>query len=190
MTLVSIAVHICRPSRPVCHIARLTVCFTRPRSNYAMSSLSHDRVAASAAEKAALRRALAEAGWRFTRQREAVYFFLRSAADHPTAEQVYQAVRRQIANVSLATVYKALEALVDAHLAAKLPDASGPARFDCRSDWHYHLRDVESGQVRDLLTPYDPALLDKLDPNLMETLRRQGFRVLGHHLELLGHFQD
>src|SRR5206468_1863234 len=106
-------------------------------------------------------------GWRFTRQREAVYSYLRSVDCHPTAEQVYMAVKRQIRNISLATVYKALEALVDAQLAAKLADASGPARFDCRSEPHYHLRDIESGEVRDLLTPYDPALLDKLDPSLM-----------------------
>src|SRR5438094_520482 len=103
----------------------------------------------------ALRLALAEAGWRFTCQREAVYRYLHSVDCHPTAEQVHQAVREQIPHISLATVYKALEALVDAHLAAKLPDASGPARFDCRADHHYHLRDVRTGQVRDLPTPYD-----------------------------------
>lgn len=135
-----------------------------------------------------LREALAPAGRRYTRQREAVFIYLRSADHHPTADQVYAAVRNEIPNISLATVYKALEALVDAHLATKLAHANGPARFDCRCDSHYHFRCTLTGQVRDLPVPYDPELLCKLDPALIETLRRQGFEVTGHRLELLGYF--
>src|SRR5437016_3018086 len=98
-----------------------------------MSSAAMNEPAVAPLGRTALRKALAKAGWRFTRQREAVYTYLRSVDCHPTAEQVYWAVKEQIRHISLATVYKALEALVDAHLAAKLCDASGPARFDCRS---------------------------------------------------------
>src|SRR6266849_1110055 len=122
---------------------------------------------------AALRRALAAAGWRFTRQRAAVFDYPRSTKDHATAEQVYEGVRRDLPHISLATVYKALEALVDARLANKLPDASGPARYDCRSDAHYHFRCLKTGKLGDLPTPFDSHLLDKLDPNLIESLRRQ-----------------
>src|SRR5437667_1622970 len=139
---------------------------------------------------AALRRALAAAGWRFTRQRAAVFEYLRSINDHTTAEQVYEGVRRDLPHISLATVYKALEALVAAGLANKLPDASGPARYDCRSDAHYHFRCLKTGKLYDLPTPFDRQLLDKLDPTLVESLQRQGFQVTGHHLELLGHFQE
>jgi Fur family transcriptional regulator, peroxide stress response regulator len=136
----------------------------------------------------ALREALTRAGCRYTRQREAVFSYLRSVDCHPTADQVYSAVRARIPNISLATVYKALEALVEAELATKLPDASGPARFDCRCDAHYHLRCLKTGQLRDLPTPFDPYLLEKLDPHLTDSLREQGFEVTGHRLELLGHF--
>jgi Fe2+ or Zn2+ uptake regulation protein len=135
-----------------------------------------------------LRHALEKAGWRYTRQRAAVFAYLRGVDCHPTAEQVYSAVRKTIPNISLATVYKSLEALVDVGLAAKLPDLDGPARYDCRGDAHYHFRCTRTGQVRDLPLPYDPALIEKIDPNLMESLREQGFQVTGHRLELLGHF--
>ena len=139
-------------------------------------------------ESAELRKALERAGWRFTRQRAAVYSYLRSVATHPTAEQVYLAVRQDVPNISLATVYKALEALVEVKLAAKLADSEGPARYDCRSDDHYHLRCLETGEVRDLPLPYDPELPAKLSPRLVEELRRQGFELTGHRLELLGHY--
>jgi Fur family transcriptional regulator, peroxide stress response regulator len=141
-------------------------------------------------QRSAFRRALAAAGWRFTRQRQAVFEYLRSNKDHATAEQVYENVCRRIPNISLATVYKALEALVDARLANKLPDASGPARYDCRSDAHYHFRCLKTGKLCDLATPFDSHLLDKLDPHLVESLARQGFEVTGHRLELLGHFGE
>jgi len=134
-----------------------------------------------------LRRALEKAGWRYTRQRAAVYSYLRSVATHPTAEQVYLAVRGDVPNISLATVYKALEALVEVKLAAKLADSEGPARYDCRSDDHYHLRCLETGEVRDLPLAYDPELPAKLSPRLVEELRRQGFEITGHRLEILGH---
>jgi Fe2+ or Zn2+ uptake regulation protein len=136
-----------------------------------------------------LRRALESAGWRYTRQRAAVYAYLRASDCHPTAEQVFAAVRRQLPHVGLATIYKALEALVDARLATRLADSTGPARYDGRSEAHYHLRCERTGQVRDLPLPYDPQLLDKIAPDLVETLRRMGFELTGHHLELVGHFQ-
>src|SRR5437764_14113114 len=87
-----------------------------------------------------LRQALDRAGWRFTRQRAAVFDYLRSVDSHPNAEEVYAAVRRHLPHISLATVYKALDALVDCRLAAKIAHADGPARYDCRHDSHYHVR--------------------------------------------------
>lgn len=137
-----------------------------------------------------LRRALDEAGLRLTRQRTAVFEYLRSVECHPTAEDVYAAVRRDIPHISLATVYKSLEALVESHLATKLAYADGPARYDCRCDAHYHVRCLKTGQVRDLPTAFDADLLNKLDPSLIESLRGQGFEVTDYRLELLGHFCD
>jgi Fur family peroxide stress response transcriptional regulator len=137
-----------------------------------------------------LRRALDQAGWRFTRQRAAVYDYLKNAHSHPTAEQVYLSVRQKIPNISLATVYKALEALVDCGVAHKLAYCDGPARFDCHCDAHYHLRCTTTGEVHDLPTPFDPDLLNKIDPKLVESLRAQGFEVTDYRLEILGHFKE
>ena len=137
---------------------------------------------------AELHRALEQAGWRCTRQRAAVYACLRAADCHPTAEQVCAAVRRAMPHISLATVYKALEALVDAGLASRVAHESGAARYDARSDAHYHLRCERTGEVRDLPLPYDPTLIERIAPELVEALRREGFEITGHRLELLGRF--
>jgi Fur family transcriptional regulator, peroxide stress response regulator len=166
----------------------LTLSSSRPKSRRMRSEISEQTAASSRSEE--LHSALARAGLRYTRQREAVFTYLRSTDAHPTADQVFAAVRQQIPSVSLATVYKALEALVEAGLSTKLCDSTGPARFDGRCDRHYHLHCQRTGQVRDLETPYDPGLPFKLDPSLVDSLRRQGFRITGHRLEILGRFEN
>jgi Fe2+ or Zn2+ uptake regulation protein len=143
-----------------------------------------------ALDLAGLRAALESAGWRCTPQRIAVFNYLNSAGHHPTAEDVHQGVRPVVPKISLATVYKALEALVASGLATKLTAGDGAARYDARSDGHYHVRCLRSGAVQDLPTPYDPHLIDKLDPDLTRSLERQGFRVIGYRLELVGYFAD
>ncbi len=138
-----------------------------------------------------LRAALEQAGRRFTRQRAEVFAYLHSVETHPTAEQVFAAVRLNIPNISLATVYKALEALVDAGLAARLADnCGGPVRYDGRAEAHYHLRCERTGQVRDLPLPYDPQLLERIAPELLASLKEQGFEILGHRLEVIARPRD
>jgi Fe2+ or Zn2+ uptake regulation protein len=136
-----------------------------------------------------LRTILESAGLRCTPQRLAVYDHLARAQHHPTAEDVYQAVRVELPRISLATVYKALEALVETGVAARLPAASGEAkaRYDARRDPHYHFRCLRTGAVHDLPTPFDTNLVTRLDPELTDYLNRQGFHVTGYRLELVGY---
>ena len=70
--------------------------------------------------EARLRDALAMSGQRYTEQRAAVYRHLCAVETHPTADDVFTAVRVAIPDISLATVYKSLETLVGCGLAAKL----------------------------------------------------------------------
>ena len=72
---------------------------------------------------------------------------------------------------------------------AGLANVEMTARYDARSDAHYHVRCEATGQVLDLPVPYDPNLPLKLDPELLDALRREGFEVTGHRLELIGHFR-
>lgn len=137
-----------------------------------------------------VRRALEAAGCRYTAQRGAVFDYLETVQTHPTAEDVYRAVRRRLPRISLATVYKALEALVEARLATKLTNGDGSARYDCRGEDHYHLRDVSTGEVRDLPVEFDPHLLSKIDPQLVAKLSSDGFQVTGYRLEVLGRFES
>ena len=137
-----------------------------------------------------LRADLEVSGGRCTPQRLAIYAFLIRSEHHPTAEEVYQGVRKTLPRISLATVYKALEAFVACGRTTKWTAGDGSARYDARSDGHYHARCLRSGTLHDLTTPYDPHLIDKLDPELTDRLRDRGFQVTGYRLELVGFFDD
>ncbi|MEX0939016.1 MAG: Fur family transcriptional regulator [Pirellulales bacterium] len=137
-----------------------------------------------------LRASLEEAGCRYTQQRAAVYLLLEQSDAHPTAADVYQEVRSFLPTISLATVYNALEALAAAGLVTKLASEDGSARFDARREAHYHFRDAETGQIEDLPVQFDPELLDKLQPGLVEQLQSRGITVTGYRLEVLGKRHD
>jgi Fur family peroxide stress response transcriptional regulator len=128
-----------------------------------------------------LREALEVNGHRFTDQRAAVYRFLGSTDKHPTADEVFLAVREEEPVISLATVYKSLETLVGCGLAVKLGDVDGSARYDGRTDQHHHARCVACSRLFDLpgdLPSRDAVALGK---------GVAGFRVTGYRLELTGY---
>lgn len=126
-----------------------------------------------------LREALEANGQRFTEQRAAVYRYLVGTSVHPTADDVFTAVRAEIPDISLATVYKSLETLVGCGLAHKLTYGDGSARYDGRTDPHHHARCVSCGAVMDLPGTVDASLLSSVG-------EVPGFTVEGYHLELVG----
>jgi Fe2+ or Zn2+ uptake regulation protein len=148
----------------------------------------HQDINSCDSERLKLRQVLENAGWRYTSQRGAVYDCL-CAYHHPTAEEIYAVVRRKLPKISLATVYKALEALVASGIAVKLTSGDGPCRYDCRTEAHYHLHCLKTHRIEDLDTPFDDHLIDKLDPSLTRSLSHQGFHLTGYRLELLGYFE-
>ncbi|GBD35004.1 Peroxide-responsive repressor PerR [bacterium HR36] len=139
-------------------------------------------------ENLELREALAAAGLRYTAQREAVYNYLRSVNTHPTAEEVYHAVRQQIPRISLATVYKCLDALVACGKATKLTSTDGPARYDHRTDRHVHVRDLKTGEVRDLELPGHLQIHEHLQAQLADVLRQNGFHLTDVRIEFVGYY--
>ena len=69
-------------------------------------------------------------------------------------------------------------------------EGTGSARYDARSESHYHFRCLRTGMVHDLPTRFDPELISLLDPGLTQELKEQGFQVTGYRLELLGYRDD
>ena len=128
-----------------------------------------------------LRSALEANGQRFTEQRAAVYRYLAQTDVHPTAEEVFLAVREAVPGISLATVYKNLETLVGCGLALKLTFPDESARYDGCTDPHHHAHCLACGRVMDV-----PGEIAERE---IDALRRQtrGFTVTGYRLHLSGY---
>lgn len=128
-----------------------------------------------------LREALEANGQRFTEQRAAVYRFLSSTDKHPTADEVFLAVRTKVPVISVATVYKSLETLVGCGLAVKLGYAVGSTRYDGRTDRHHHAHCLTCSRMFDLRADFPSSQAEELSQNV------DGFQVTGYRLELTGY---
>jgi Fe2+ or Zn2+ uptake regulation protein len=94
--------------------------------------------------------ALREAGYRVTPQRLVIQRTLVELGRHVSAEQLLEAVGKRLPNVSLPTVYSALEALGEAGLVRRVPASRGRALYDARPAEHHHLVCRRCGAVEDL----------------------------------------
>jgi Fe2+ or Zn2+ uptake regulation protein len=133
-----------------------------------------------AQEKSGLREMLDRQGSHFTRQRAAVFDYLGKVDHHPTAEEVFLAVKRELPRISLATVYKNLEALVACGAASKLIYGDSAARYDIRTDHHYHSRCLNCGRITDLEPEAGRQMLKLVK-------LPSGFKVEDYHVEILGY---
>jgi Fur family peroxide stress response transcriptional regulator len=131
-----------------------------------------------------LRLALEVRGQRYTAQRAAVYRFLHATDVHPSAEDVFRRVRMELPGISLATVYKSLETLVDCGLVQKLTYGDTAARYDGRTDPHSHARCLGCGRIADVPGPMPGAEQLSLHDQAGH------FRVTGYRLELTGFCAD
>ncbi len=114
-----------------------------------------------------------------THQREVILHELRMAKDHPTADELFHRVRKHLPKISLATVYRNLEILVDAEKIQKIEVGGRQKRFDGNPMPHYHIRCLKCGRVDDMPI----GRIDALDSL---SLQPHGYKVLDHHLEFIG----
>ena len=87
---------------------------------------------------------------KYSRQRESIKKFLMTRTDHPTAEMIYENLRKEYPKISLGTVYRNLSLLSDIGEIQTISTGVGPDRFDGNAKLHYHFICKNCGQVMDL----------------------------------------
>jgi len=104
---------------------------------------------------------LSTGGFRFTPQREQVYDVLVQKRDHPTAEEVFIRAKKQMPEISHATVYNCLAALVKSGLARQVTVDRGATRFCPNMHEHGHFYCDACGTVYDVDLPEQAMKLPK-----------------------------
>ena len=95
-------------------------------------------------------------GFRFTPQRRQVYGVLLQKRDHPTAEEVFIRAKRAMPEISHATVYNCLDALVKCGLARQVTLDRGATRFCPNMHEHCHFYCDTCDTVFDMDLPEKP----------------------------------
>ena len=113
-----------------------------------------------------------------SKQRTAVLERLCSTTFHPTALELYEMVRSEMPNISLATVYRNLNLLCEEGRAIKLT-ADGADHFDGTVEPHYHFMCNGCKRVYDVEMEHD-AQLDQVAQNAT------GGEITGHSLMFYG----
>jgi len=116
---------------------------------------------------------------RMTRQRKVILEELRKVNTHPSADELYEMVRKRLPRISLGTVYRNLEILSESGNIQKLEPGCSLKRFDGNPSAHYHIRCVNCDRVVD--APMAPDL--EID---LEQVNSTDFKIIGHRLEYLG----
>lgn len=116
---------------------------------------------------------------RLTAQRQIILEELGKVTSHPTANEVYDMVRKRLPRIGLGTVYRNLELMAETGLILKLEVGGTQKRFDATTNLHYHVRCSECGRVDDIELPVQ-SKLDRLAAKACD------YQILGHHIEFSG----
>lgn len=116
---------------------------------------------------------------RMTNQRYAILEYLLLKGNHPTANEIYEYLKNDFPNMSVATIYNNINFFKKAGIITELPFADGSSRFDLTKTHHYHVICANCGKVED----FDY-------PNFEEAERiaekQTHFKVINHSFKVTG----
>jgi Fe2+ or Zn2+ uptake regulation protein len=122
-------------------------------------------------------------GLPLTVQRRVVLQEVLEHDDHPTADQILEAVKKHVPGISRTTVYRSLDKLADMGLIRRLHHAGASARFDGKTHRHHHLICRVCSKVFDLED-------EKLDSTCVSHVNNTGFDVEDFSVHLIGTCSD
>jgi Fe2+ or Zn2+ uptake regulation protein len=104
---------------------------------------------------------------------------LQNTDTHPTADWIYDEVRKVIPNISKGTVYRNLKVLQETGQISEIKIGNSVTRYEGKLKNHYHFHCQQCGRIFDLDEPVQDTFNDKI-------AAKTGFKVLYHQLEFRG----
>lgn len=128
---------------------------------------------------------LSEKGLRVTTQRIAILEAILSLNNHPSADNIIEYIKRNYPSISVGTVYKVLDSLVENKLLEKVKTESGIMRFDPLLKKHHHLYCRESDRIED----FEDEQLDQLITTYFKNKGIKDFKIQDIQLHITGKFK-
>ena len=120
-----------------------------------------------------------DSNMRLTSQRQVILEELKKVKSHPTANEVYDMVRKRLPRIGLGTVYRNLDLMAARGIIKKLEVGGEQKRFDGDISQHYHIRCVKCNRVEDIFIERDKRL-----ENVAASCCN--YKILDHHVQFSG----
>jgi len=119
--------------------------------------------------------------YRNSKQRLKIIDILKSTEIHPTADWIYEKLKKEFPNLSLGTVYRNLNILVDMGMVDRLDFGKTFDRFEAKIDKHYHFICESCGSILDL------DIDKQFDNKLEETVKTHTkLKIKTHKVQFYG----
>lgn len=118
-------------------------------------------------------------GYVQTPQRKVILEELSKLKTHPSADQLFELVRKKLPKISLGTIYRNLDYLSEEGIIKKLDSGSGQKRFDYNVNHHYHIRCIKCDRIDDIEIPINHELQRSI-------IDATDFEIINHNLEFTG----
>lgn len=117
---------------------------------------------------------------RMTKQRKVILDELRKVTIHPTADQIYEAVRKRMPGISLGTVYRNLDLLSRTGTIRRIDQSGSPMRYDGDLTTHSHICCMKCGRIDDIRDlPLEKGFRE-------EEIKETGYKLIKMKIELAG----
>jgi Fur family ferric uptake transcriptional regulator len=114
-------------------------------------------------------------------QRDQILRIFLKSEKHLTADELYQAVKKNSPGIGFATIYRTLKLLCESGLCRELKCEDGLTRYEhlYGHEHHDHLICLKCGKFIEVANPEIERIQEEL-------ARKEGFTVMRHRLELYG----
>ncbi len=120
-----------------------------------------------------------EKAYKRSRQRESILGVLKNTSTHPTASWIYDQLKDDYPGLSLGTVYRNLNILLEMGKIQKLQFGSTFDRFDGNIHPHYHFICEECGSIYDMDMDMDAQIIHSVETMSGHSVRNYRFEFYG-----------
>ena len=116
---------------------------------------------------------------KYSKQRQLILKTLEKNVVHPTAEYIYELVKKELPTISLATVYRNLNLLADNKIIKKIDGLSDSTHYDHNTHKHYHFLCTKCNKIFDIDEATIGNIVNKVEENT-------NFKITQHEVSLKG----
>ncbi|CAI2634402.1 Peroxide operon regulator [Apilactobacillus kunkeei] len=120
---------------------------------------------------------------RITPQRQIILKYLINHDNHPSVDTIYEALKQEFSNLSIATIYNTLQLFEKLDIIIALPAEDGGIRYDFFGSPHFHAICDNCGKIEDIDFPNYKQLKQELAKEAMDQV---GFQTNKIHIEVFG----